>query len=602
MLSFIPSLKFNNNQYNNSNKPLKTFSGIAYGKDTVSFRGANGRLSDDNVSAIESISYAYKLISAELEQKSDKGIKTIEDMAGVTLFKGVIFKNVGAEKSTVTVVMPQKMKQGDVLKMVVKNKNKDPKTYYIIDSRTVSLNKDCSRILTAEELEEQNIDKEIGRVVSEIDPLFLKLRKIVMNRAGKDLKPPDGLLPYDISSDLYVINDCSESTDKKFLQNSLSEKQVLSSPFERYVPSKVQNFHTFKNLGPERITVTYGKISSGLHDGLTKLTVLNSNGEVSDIYLIKDNKKLVSNFNPAYPNCIPEKLTFYDEFSINKHCKNLQRYTELLKDVFMDFESFILKQKLPEYTAPKDGYINKADFAKLTNILVAYSVINSEFSKTSQPQITELKTSYGTLDCSAGKRGLTFVDAGKKGQNISYYKMQCNHPNLIRIVVNDTVNGSVKYFLLQNGKIVKNYNPSYPNVVPKTLLFYNEDEIKSKDISEVVETLDTCMTDFKNYVNKRMQEKREAKAAELQKKREALALKEKKKSGLLPKPVKQPKPKKEKDYSQVILKNFIKERTSDFKSALEKAPLNLDDFDTAIQNIQKQVREFFEAQNKEKKV
>lgn len=600
MISFIPYLNLNNpdKKYSQINKKPTAFNPL-YAKDKVSFGNISGRLSGDNVDALSSINYAYKIISSEIEKKTDNGIKIIEDEAGVTLYKGIIFKNVGADKSTVTVVMPQKMKQGDVLKLVVKNKNKEPKSYYIIDSRMVSLKKDCSEILTSGELKDRHIDDEIGKIVSEIDPMFLKLRKVVLSREGKDLRPPDGLLSYDTCSDLNIITDCCENVDKKFSQNSLSEKQYLAGDFNRYVPSKVQLFHTFKNLGPERLTVTYGTISSGLHQGLSKLAVFNSNGDVRDMYLIKDNKKLVSNFNPDYPNCIPEKLTYYDEFAIDKHSKNLDKYTELLKDVFMDFESYILKQKLPEPEAQKDGLINKADFTKLTNILVAYSVINNEFLKISQPQITEIKTSYGALDCSAGKRGLTFVDAGKKGQNISYYKMQCLHPNLVRIIVTDTESGNAKYFLIQNGKIVKNYNPSYPNVIPKTLLFYNEDEIKSKNISEYAETLEKCMTDFKNYVNQRLQEKREAKAAELQKKREAQAIKEKIKTGLIPKPVKPPKPKKVKDNSKIILKNFMKDRTADFKSALEKAQLNLDDFDAALSDIQKQVREFFEAQNKE---
>lgn len=600
MISFTPYLNLNNpnNKYSQiNNKPMAYNPVLA--RDKVSFGNIQGRLSEDNVDALTSINYAYKIISSELEKKSDKGIKIIEDEAGVTLYKGIIFKNVGAEKSMVTLVMPQKTKQGDVLKIVVKNKNKDPKSYYIINSRMVSLNKDCSEILTDDELKEQYIDAEISKIVSEIDPMILKLRKVVISREGKDLRPPDGLLSYDIYSDLNIITDCCESVDKKFSQNTLSEKQYLARNFNRYVPSKVQLFHTFQNLGPKRLTITYGPISSGLHEGLSKLTVLNSDGKLNDIYLIKDNKKLVSNFNPHYPNCIPEKLTYYDEFSIDKHCENLDKYTELLKDVFMDFESFILKQKLPEPEAPKDGLLNKTDLTKLTNIFVAYSVINNEFSKLSQPKITEIKTSYGALDCSAGKRGLTFVDAGKKGQNISYYKMQCLQPNIIRIIVADTESGKAKHFLIQNGKIVKNYNPAYPNVIPKTLLFYNEDEIKSKNISEYVETLEECMTDFKNHVNRRVQEQRDAKAAELQKKREAQAIKEKIKSGLIPKPTKPSKPKKEKDNSKLILKNFMKDRTADFKSALEKAKLNLDDFDAALRDIQKQVREFFEAQNKE---
>lgn len=601
MISFIPYINLNNsnNRYSQNNKKPLSFNPIL-AKDKVSFGNIKGRLSDDNVSALDSISYAYKLISGELEQKSEKGIKLIEDEAGVTLYKGIIFKNVGAEKSTVTVVMPQKMKQGDVLKLVVKNKNKDPKSYYIIDSRMVSLSKDCSKTLTSEELKAKNINEELEKIVSEIDPMMLKLRKVVMSRTGKDLRPPDGLLPYDVSSDLNVIGVCSENADKKFLENTLSEKQYLSRNFDRYVPSKVPRFHTFQNLGPEHLTITYGNISSGLHNGLSKLTIQDKNGRLADIYLIKDDKKIVSNFNPDYPNCIPEKLTFYDEFSINKRSKNLEKYTELLRDVFLDFEHYIQKQKLPVPETVKDGYINKSDFDKLTNIFVAYNVINAEFSKLSQPKITELKTTYEGLDCSAGKRGLTFVDAGKKGQNISYYKMQCSHPNLIRIIVNDTQTGNAKYFLIQNGKIVKNYNPNYPNTIPKTLLFYNEDEIKSNNISEYVETLDFCMTDFKNHVNKKIQEKREAKAAELQKKREAQAVKDKIKAGLLPKPMKPPRSKKEKDNSNIILKTFMKEKTAEFKSALEKAQINLDDFDIAIQKIQRQVREFFEAQDKER--
>ena len=108
-------------------------------KNRVSFTGDAGCLSNENKSVLDSINYVYSLISKELEQKSDKGIKYIEEQSGVTLYKGMIFKNIGKYKSTVTVVVPQKNKQGDVIKITIKDKNKEPENYYIFDLNKVCL-------------------------------------------------------------------------------------------------------------------------------------------------------------------------------------------------------------------------------------------------------------------------------------------------------------------------------------------------------------------------------------------------------------------------------------------------------------------------------
>lgn len=568
-------------------------------KNRVSFTGDAGCLSNENKSVLDSINYVYSLISKELEQKSDKGIKYIEEQSGVTLYKGMIFKNIGKYKSTVTVVVPQKNKQGDVIKITIKDKNKEPENYYIFDLNKVALSNDRTKILSKAEMEEYDIDAKISDISSDLDENFLNLRKIVMSRTGKDLRPDDGLIPYDISSDLKCITDAAEGADKNFDDFTLSEKS-LTQNFSRYVPSKVQRFHTFKNLGKDRLTITYGKISSGLHSGLSKIIVSDSNGNYVDSYLIKNNNKLVSNYNPKYPNYIQEKLTFYDEFSIDKRCDKLAEYAGLLKDVFIDFEHYVVRQKLPEPKILKDGVFCKDDLEKLTKVFVSYNTINNEFAKLNQPQITALKTSYGKLDCSPGKRGFVFKDAGKKGRNISYYKMQCYHPDVVRIIVNDEKADAPQYFLIQNGKLVKNYNPAYPNVIPKNLIFYNEEEIQSKNISEYIDILDKCMTDLKTYVNDAAEKRREAKLAELKKKQEAQILKQKIKAGLIPKPPKPLKPqnpKQQKNDTQKLIKIFIKERTSDFKSALEKAQVNLDEFDAAMIEIQRQVRAFFEKNN-----
>lgn len=573
---------------------------LSYDKNRVSFTGDAGCLSNENKSVLDSINYVYSLISKELEQKSDKGIKYIEEQSGVTLYKGMIFKNIGKNKSTVTVVVPQKNKQGDVIKITIKDKNKEPENYYIFDLNKVALSNDRTKILSKAEMEEYDINAKISDISSDLDLSFLNLRKIVMSRTGKDLRPNDGLIPYDISSDLAFITKAAEAADKKFEDVTLSEKQYLTQNFSRYVPSKVQRFHTFKNLGKDRLTITYGKISSGLHSGLSKIMVSDSSGNYVDSYLIKNNNKLVSNYNPKYPNYIQEKLTFYDEFSIDKRCEKLAEYAGLLKDVFIDFEHYAVSQKLPEPKILKDGAFCKEDLEKLTKVFVSYNTINNEFAKLNQPQITALKTAYGKLDCSPGKRGFEFKDAGKKGRNISYYKMQCYHPDVVRIIVNDEKADAPQYFLIQNGKLVKNYNPAYPTVVPKNLIFYNEEEIQLKNISEYIDILDKCMTDLKTYINDATEKRREAKLAELKKKQEAQILKQKIKAGLIPKPPKAPKPQKPKQQkidTQKLIKVFIKERTSDFKSALEKAQINLDEFDAAMLEIQRQVRAFFEKNN-----
>ena len=69
---------------------------------------------------------------------------------------------------------------------------------------------------------------------------------------------------------------------------------------------------TFDNEDNTR--VYFLPINSDIHSNLIRLTITKPNGE-NEIHLIKDNKFVVKNYNPAYPAIIPKVLTYSSEIS-----------------------------------------------------------------------------------------------------------------------------------------------------------------------------------------------------------------------------------------------------------------------------------------------
>ena len=65
-------------------------------------------------------------------------------------------------------------------------------------------------------------------------------------------------------------------------------------------------------------------LNSVIHENLSRLTIYDENMNEEAIYLLKDNKHIVKNFNPKYPTMIPKELAYASENDMNSaqiaHC------------------------------------------------------------------------------------------------------------------------------------------------------------------------------------------------------------------------------------------------------------------------------------------
>ncbi len=489
-------------------RPFFRFNKIS---DSYSFKGSVGYIDSENSRNLDTLSRAYKEVMALLELKTDEGIKKVEnDVPNLKLWKGITFSNFGDEKKSVYLNIPQSKKAGNVIKFVLSDKKtKKEKTYLIKDFSMVI--KDPSvkspsefEYLSNAEIERYGINKDLKNLLEDLDPLILKLRIAVQKRSEQDLKPPTAILDEKLSQKLRNIKLLNSEVDSIFETKSKRTLTRLKDNFGDYNGITGQTAHMFKNVGPDNLKIVCSTVQNIDHGEMMRLLVFNSDDEIVSGYLFKDFDKVVSNYNPKYIAVIPEKLNFVNvnEIGDDKYSKELPALIDLAESKLKSFRNHLLAPP----PAPKNtGLLPSNDVELLASIDKNICEINECFEGLPYIRTYRIKESYPKLELAAGKKGFTFIIEPHNGENlkkISILPVQNRfNSNLTRLSVTDENGQLEKIFLIKdNNKIVKNYNPDYPKVVPEVLKFYDEDEIKTLDISRDIQDLANEISEYQQYV------------------------------------------------------------------------------------------------------
>lgn len=548
--------------------------------DTVSFKGIPPLLKRETSLSAESVAEAYKSIMEILSRKTEKGIENIEKEFGDFSFgRGLTFHNCGDNNTSIAVRVPDGKTGRDFLKIVVKQGRSFYKERNVLESFTLNgynkLVKDDnpnSVFVFPKEIIHANHDTKreviFQKVLEDLDFSMLKFRKFLEKVKDKDLRAKIFGLKI---SDMKSLSDISEFYSKADnLLRELPHKQALKLKYE-YGDYKIQPRQTdyiLQNIGEEKCQIYYKTLQNTDEGSLTRLVIYDKNGDIVDGFLIKDGKYLVSNFNKNNFSIIPPKLTFYDENSVREVVPEFCRYLELYKQKLDDFNKFLLN-KIAQKNMPNEILQDKKLLKNFDKISEIYSDLTEKFISYNPVKVSKLKNSYQNWNKDNFQRGFGF----KTGSNeaVSILKMKGGESdNILRICFSQ--NGENKYFLINNGMLVQNFNQKYPSLIPEVFKYSSEEEISNSGIYEVLEKALSAIEDFKTYVETPVVQPAHKKVNQ--------------KPDVAEKTIKLSKTK---DY-----KNLMKECKTKLGEAMLNAENNLENFNKTIAEIQRKINEFFQ--------
>ena len=539
--------------------------------DSFVYRNGDSYTDPEIKTALSDIEYAYYIINNMLEMKTSAGKKSlIQESNMFNLIDGLTLKNIDKDGTQYTISKPEKTNIPNSIRITQKNRNNEIindwlfSSYKLIKESTPSQTVFCNKKETETIKTTQNLPNKLQK----IDEALFKLRMFIDLRKDKDLIPPAGILNTDTQNLLAQISNNTKNVENKFKTMSHSSVMRQKNKYPNYYLSG-QNTYTFQNLSEENIKINFNKYNSASHGQLTRLLVYDKNDNIIDGFLLKDNK-IVSNFMLNNPSILPKKLSFIskDEITNDENETKLNKYLKLYNEELESFLKYLNNWQNYNGTMPEK---QKKEFI---NANQSYINILNIFENLNNLQIAQYKKDYPKLKTGTNIKGFMFKNVDKKGNSINYVKVKNkHHDNLYRLNIIDQNNDIVKVLLIKdNEKIVSNLNMTYPEIVPKILKFYKEEEIEKMDGLELITLLQDNMQELENYVKNRFNNEQEQK-------QEIVLTKQK----------------RAEKKNSIEYKNLIKQAKQNFKNAIEIADIHPQDFFKTLETIKKDFENYFES-------
>lgn len=564
---------------NNNASKHKPYNNLNNYADTFSFKCNNdGYLSSDLKYQLETLAGAYLNITEMLEQKTRTGIRNVQSETGGFLMEdGLTFKN--PDNKTLSFEIRTSKNIGKIIRITVKDKKGNVEKAFVTDGNyrlIKNINKNESykipfkpQYYTREEIAKQNINEELQTISDCLDTKLLLLRKALNAHKNQDIKPICGKLPEKTTASLENITNLYEEIDTKLANFTPYRQKALKRDFSDYIPMARHSGYIFKNCTENNLKISCIPIQNKYHNNLLRLLVFDKNDNLKNGYLVKDNNKIAANYNTNYINVIPERLNFMTSDEMQSELRDFNIYISSLESKFVAFKDYISKPFVKQ-----TGLLEENVTETLSEIDRLYNVITEKFSSLSPAQIHKIKKGFEDFEPAAGRRGFTFKNINNECQKIIITPWDSKYnSNLTKITVLNNDNTVDKTFVLKdNNKLVKNYNPDYPQIMPTVLKFYDEEEITEYKLLPYIEVLKTKLTEFNNYVAETITQKNTPKTAQTAEKEDTKT------------PIKR-------EY-----KKLVKDCTEEFNSALKNINIeepNLEQFNKILESIKNRLQEFF---------
>ena len=517
-----------------------------------------------NLDLLSDIASAYKEIQSILDKKTMAGINSlVNEHKGFNTLDGLTFKNINELKDSVSFELKKLKSSINFMKILVKDKDGNIKNGYLIkDGLYLVKNYDLEspnkipqdiELYNSSEINDNNFNETLSEILNKIDESMFSLRKFVLSRKDTYLKLEDGRVSGNIKSLLTSVINKDKNLTESLREIPPASLNRYKAEYEDYCFKTGQVANMFKNIGDNKEKVLFSNVYNSYYGNLSKILVFNSDDTLKTGYLLKDDK-IVANYNPEYPNVIPDKLKFVDieEMKSEHFSAELENYLNLYNDKLNKYSVFMIQKKRNVL-----GQLNEQNLNEIQKIDSLYQKITELLSKYSLTTINKIKGEFSDFDLSVPKRGYTFKNIAD-GTKINILKMKSSNDDKI-----------YKIILLNNDNeekaeiVVKNLNQPINNYK------LTKEELDAKvELLNKLNDLSIKMEEFEKFITNR--------ALQVNKPKEA--------KPKLEKTVKVAKaPKLSKEDSKILLDQF--------KDVLKNLNGDIANFDTKISEMRAQILE-----------
>lgn len=332
------------------NQNMSNFKKLPSGKLPINLNSRVSRIENNLLEIDKLLQELPKKVSLEIRRE-------FENYKMQTGSSTQVFKNLGEDDVTISFHPIVSESRSDLKRMTVYNSKGDILRTFVVteDGKLVkNLNQKAENFLPSNLVfaDEEEILKE------EYQPDFEKYLKLYEK----------ALLDFSV----HIKNSIESRNEKKSLNNielSLDIQNAIQNILENYsiIQQKLNTLNPItraklkKNIdglyapaGRKGLTfdnedntrVYFLPINSDIHSNLIRLTITKPNGE-NEIHLIKDNKFVVKNYNPAYPAIIPKVLTYSSEISgIGEYLMFLDKKVADYKKYANIYEQLDIEEKI----------------------------------------------------------------------------------------------------------------------------------------------------------------------------------------------------------------------------------------------------------------
>ena len=567
-----------------------------------------GRLQKVTSEKLRDFLHAYNDIIAKLASKSQEGLEFISQNFPVTINDCLVFHNCGKDKDNIFINT-----QGEgieTLSHIARKKYDSTQWKYVTDEAYMV--EDDSKLLsefktnymrtfpksriymTQEKIEEENLDKKIQQLLDDLEPQMLQLRIFLLINQDKFVKIPDGRAPFLAMDEIRKIKHCLNSVKEN--AEKIPPKQLhklLYEDFKEYIPRKGNSTYSFKNLGEENVTITFGPVESQYHNNLNRLTVHNNDGTLKQVFLLQGDK-IVKNTSLTNFTYIADNLEFYNEKEVLEPSVSgeLLKYLKLYYYAASKLQAIVQKRAsiIEAKKRAKEGVFTQNTTETFDKAFALYNDIYSLYSSANSHDKKAIKELFSKRKIKLAKGGIRFP-AKENFKEIYYQPVNSSlHKNLTKFAITDTASETIDYYLIHNNKqIVKNFWANSPNIIPQKIMYLEEDNMPnlSKEIQDTCDLLTEIKELILDTLAKGAQKQREIRENAAMKRKETIA---QKKEHCI-----QEQEEKNKLLSNPEFKNLSKYCKGQIVKALKNINDGIDDFNKALQDIQEKVSEFYKS-------
>lgn len=469
---------------------------------------------------VDAVRDLYEEISKKLGRMTPNGIKFLENFLNISLTRGMSFHNIGKYGTSLIIRISDSL-QNDGAMRIIERKSAS-KHYgdrivinsFVLDKENRLLkNEDENNInafwskeepLSLTQVKKENLENTLMLNLCELEASMKKLLEVINKNFAKFEATPVGLLPSHlvdlvrlIPAENKKINDLIATIPKR-LNMEAREK------YPHYKFTTATSVHSFKDLGDEKLTISFAPIKSAVIDGLKRLYVYDQNGEVKDSFTIKDDSKMVTNIDKKGIRRVVKNPKFADANEIlrEEYLPTFEKYLKMYAERLLGLKDHIVNYVNNKAELKTSSELPKSVQSDLNAIVETVSSVLDQLRYLPEERAVKVKKSFAGLYSPPSRIGITFIEP-ESGKMVHVLPLKKHSiPNLVKLTITEKDGAEKKYVLKDNKYVLKNYNPQRPKVIPTKPIYMNSLDLEQVDIAKDLAFFKEKVFEYEEYVRK----------------------------------------------------------------------------------------------------